>query len=62
MRKQFQIPSQKIEPADIHQLQCLEKHIFRCDNARKVGNWRIALKEADFAIVAGADLSPQVIN
>jgi predicted anti-sigma-YlaC factor YlaD len=41
-------------------LQLVEKHLNKCSDARKVNDWKGALREADAAIAAGADYCPQV--
>ena len=48
------------DQADLQRLQTLEKHLRRCWEARKIGDWRTAVKETDAAIANGADSSPQV--
>lgn len=40
-------------------MQVVERHISRCGDARRVRDWKSVLKEADAAISAGADSSPQ---
>lgn len=39
----------------------LEKHLNRCADARKIGDWKRALRESEAAIAVGADFSPQVV-
>jgi hypothetical protein len=43
-------------------LETVEKHISRCIEARKMGNWRNVLLESNAAIAAGADSAPQVLS
>jgi hypothetical protein len=50
------------DQADLQRLQTLEKHLRRCWEARKIGDWKTAIKETDAAIANGADSSPQVIT
>ncbi|KAI4388112.1 hypothetical protein MLD38_000473 [Melastoma candidum] len=45
---------------ELQKLQILEKHLSRCTDARKVGNWNSVLKECESAIAAGADSSSQL--
>ncbi|XP_021757862.1 inactive TPR repeat-containing thioredoxin TTL3-like [Chenopodium quinoa] len=40
-------------------IQAVEKHLNRCFDARKFGEWKTALWEGDAAIAAGVDYSPQ---
>ncbi|RCV25259.1 hypothetical protein SEVIR_5G150900v4 [Setaria viridis] len=42
---------------ELHKLQTVEKHLGRCLDARKAGDWKSALRESDAAIAAGADSS-----
>ncbi|KAL6626969.1 hypothetical protein ACP70R_030695 [Stipagrostis hirtigluma subsp. patula] len=42
---------------ELHRLQTVEKHLGRCVDARKVGDWKSVLRESDAAISAGADSS-----
>ncbi|KAJ9172800.1 hypothetical protein P3X46_016007 [Hevea brasiliensis] len=48
-------------PTELQKLQSLEKHINRCADARKIGDWKGALRETDAALTIGADSSPQLI-
>lgn len=52
------------EGTTMHMQKLLEigKHIGACSEARRLGDWKRAMKEADAAAHAGADSSPQVIN
>lgn len=51
---------QQADPTEVHRLQVVEKHLSKCTDARKVSDWKSALREGDAAIAAGADFSPQV--
>ncbi|KAE9599916.1 hypothetical protein Lal_00045452 [Lupinus albus] len=42
-------------------LRLLEKHLNRCVDARKFGDWNRVLRESEAAIAVGADLSPQLV-
>ncbi|OAY60714.1 inactive TPR repeat-containing thioredoxin TTL3 [Manihot esculenta] len=48
-------------PTELQKLHSLEKHIHRCADARKIGDWKAALRETDAALTIGADSSPQLI-
>ncbi|KAM7492174.1 hypothetical protein LguiA_035095 [Lonicera macranthoides] len=50
------------ETTELQKLQSLEKHISRCADARKICDWKAALRECDAAVVAGAVSSPQIIS
>ncbi|XP_050218117.1 TPR repeat-containing thioredoxin TTL1-like [Mercurialis annua] len=45
---------------ELQKLQVVEKHLNTCSDARKFNDWKKALREADAAISAGADYSPQL--
>ncbi|KAH0882125.1 hypothetical protein HID58_058221 [Brassica napus] len=49
------------DQTDLQRLQTLEKHLRRCWEARKIGDWRTAIKETEAAIANGADSSPQIV-
>lgn len=51
---------QQPEATELHKLQAVEKHLSKCSDFRKIGDWKSTLREADAAIAAGADYSPQV--
>ncbi|PKU67378.1 TPR repeat-containing thioredoxin TTL1 [Dendrobium catenatum] len=44
--------------AEMQKLQMVEKHLERCTDARRMGDWKSALREADAAVTAGTDSSP----
>ncbi|WOL03166.1 hypothetical protein Cni_G11886 [Canna indica] len=46
---------------ELQKLQAVERHVGKCGEARKIGDWKSALREADAAITAGADASPWII-
>ncbi|PSS05653.1 TPR repeat-containing thioredoxin like [Actinidia chinensis var. chinensis] len=48
------------DKAELQKLLLLEKHLNRCADARKIGDWKSALRECDAAMVAGAESSPQI--
>ncbi|GLT50245.1 hypothetical protein SLA2020_237430 [Shorea laevis] len=52
---------QQLDPIDLQKLLLLEKHISRCADARKIGDWKSVLREIDAAIAIGADSSPQLV-
>ncbi|KAK4355369.1 hypothetical protein RND71_024340 [Anisodus tanguticus] len=45
---------------ELQKLQAVEKHIGKCTDARRVGDWTSTLREANAAIASGADASPQL--
>ncbi|KAF5756445.1 putative tetratricopeptide-like helical domain superfamily, acetyltransferase A, auxiliary subunit [Helianthus annuus] len=46
---------------ELQKLQTLEKHINRCSDARKIGDWKGVLRECEAAMLTGAVSSPQII-
>ncbi|XP_051152020.1 TPR repeat-containing thioredoxin TTL1-like [Andrographis paniculata] len=48
------------DPTELQKLQSVEKHLSKCTDARRVGDWKSTLREVDAAIAAGADASPQL--
>ncbi|GAV64063.1 Thioredoxin domain-containing protein/TPR_2 domain-containing protein/TPR_8 domain-containing protein/TPR_11 domain-containing protein [Cephalotus follicularis] len=59
-RKHLHCPGQQPDPSELQKLQALEKHLSKCTEMRKVGDWNTVLRECDAAIMAGADSSPQL--
>ncbi|KAJ4845840.1 TPR repeat-containing thioredoxin ttl1 [Turnera subulata] len=59
-RKHLCFPGQHTDQAELQRLKLVEKHLTKCSDARKVNDWKCALREADAAIAAGADYSPQL--
>ncbi|KAF7144942.1 hypothetical protein RHSIM_Rhsim04G0024900 [Rhododendron simsii] len=45
---------------ELQKLQAVEIHLRKCTDARRIGDWRSAVREGDAAISAGADASPQL--
>ncbi|ONK69907.1 uncharacterized protein A4U43_C05F28090 [Asparagus officinalis] len=43
------------DPVELQKLQSVERHLGRCGELRKIGDWKSTLREADAAIAAGAD-------
>ncbi|KAL5202696.1 hypothetical protein ABZP36_013648 [Zizania latifolia] len=54
-RKQICMADLQPDIAELHKLEAVEKHLGRCVDARKIGNWKSALRECNAAIAAGAD-------
>ncbi|KAL1202434.1 TPR repeat-containing thioredoxin TTL2 [Cardamine amara subsp. amara] len=51
------------EPSDpivVKTLQLVDKHLNKCTNARRRGDWNIVLTEVSAAMASGADSSPQL--
>ncbi|KAE9588586.1 hypothetical protein Lal_00002950 [Lupinus albus] len=50
------------DQSEEQKLRLLEKHLNQCADARKVGDWKTALRESEAAIAVGADFSPQLVT
>lgn len=59
-RKHLYFKDFKPDPNEALKLQVIEKHLIKCTDARRVQDWVNALKEADAAIMSGADACAQV--
>lgn len=52
------------EPSDsagLKRVEDVKRHISKCIEMRKVGNWNAVLRESEAAILSGADSAPQVL-
>ncbi|KAK4439127.1 TPR repeat-containing thioredoxin TTL1 [Sesamum alatum] len=61
-RKHICFPGHQPDPLEVQKLQSVEKHLSKCTDARRVGDWRGTLREVDAAIASGADASPQLYS
>ncbi|KAL6954149.1 hypothetical protein U1Q18_047967, partial [Sarracenia purpurea var. burkii] len=59
-RRHLSFPRYQPDANELQKLQAVEMHLSKCSDARKLGDWRSALREVDAAIAAGADASPQL--
>lgn len=59
-RKHLCLLGKPSDPMELRKLEAVEKHMSKCADARKLGDWKAALMEADATIVSGADFSPHV--
>ncbi|XWS16898.1 hypothetical protein CRYUN_Cryun33cG0021100 [Craigia yunnanensis] len=59
-RKHLCFPGQPQDPTELQKLQAVEKHLSKCTDARRIRDWKSALRETDAAIATGADFSPQL--
>ncbi|KAK1275498.1 TPR repeat-containing thioredoxin TTL1 [Acorus gramineus] len=57
-RKHLYFGGQQPDPRELQKLHTAERHLNRCETARKVEDWKSTLRETDAAIEAGADASP----
>ncbi|KAI9085444.1 hypothetical protein K1719_032605 [Acacia pycnantha] len=55
------VPGKQVDQSELYKLKLLEKHLKRCAEARKIGDWKNTLRESDAAIAVGADFSPQLV-
>lgn len=59
-RRHISFPGLLQDPAELKKLQIVEKHLNKCTDARRIGDWKSVLREGDAVIAAGADHCPQV--
>ncbi|KAK4387131.1 TPR repeat-containing thioredoxin TTL1 [Sesamum angolense] len=59
-RKHICFSGHQPDPVELQKLQSVEKHLNKCTDSRRVGDWKSTLREVDAAIVCGADASPQL--
>ncbi|XP_040989167.1 TPR repeat-containing thioredoxin TTL1-like [Juglans microcarpa x Juglans regia] len=59
-RRHLCIPGVQPDPMELQKLQTVEKHLRKCTDARRINDWKSALREVDATIAAGADFSPQL--
>ncbi|XP_020671929.1 TPR repeat-containing thioredoxin TTL1 isoform X1 [Dendrobium catenatum] len=50
-------PGLQPDPLELQKLKAVDMHVRRCADARKIGDWKIVLRESNAAIAAGADSS-----
>ncbi|KAD2394442.1 hypothetical protein E3N88_41419 [Mikania micrantha] len=54
-RKHLCYPGSQPDPNELTKLQTVEKHLNKCSDLRRVGDWNGVLRETDAAIASGAD-------
>ncbi|KZV29697.1 Tetratricopetide-repeat thioredoxin-like 1 isoform 1 [Dorcoceras hygrometricum] len=59
-QKHLCLPGHQADPVELQKLQSVEKHLIKCTDFRRVGDWRSTMREVDAAIASGADASPQL--
>ncbi|KAB2071877.1 hypothetical protein ES319_A08G253500v1 [Gossypium barbadense] len=59
-RKHLCLLEQPQDQTELQKLQAVEKHLCKCTDARRIRDWKSALRETDAAIATGADFSPQL--
>ncbi|KAL9145794.1 hypothetical protein ABFS82_13G067600 [Erythranthe guttata] len=59
-RKHICFPGHQQDSVEVQKLQSVEKHMSKCTDARRVGDWRSTLREVEAAIASGADSSPEL--
>ncbi|KAG6483347.1 inactive TPR repeat-containing thioredoxin TTL3-like [Zingiber officinale] len=60
-RKHLLLAGPQSDPVEFRKLQAVERHLDMCAEARKVGDWKSALKESDAAFTEGANASSLVM-
>ncbi|KAL7218353.1 hypothetical protein ACSBR2_011593 [Camellia fascicularis] len=58
-RRHLCFPGYQPDANELQRLQEVEMHLSKCTDARKICDWKSALREGDSTIAAGADASPQ---
>ncbi|PPD81638.1 hypothetical protein GOBAR_DD21441 [Gossypium barbadense] len=59
-RKHLCLLGQPQDRTELQKLQAVEKHLCKCTDARRIRDWKSALRETDAAIASGADFSPHL--
>ncbi|GLU18078.1 hypothetical protein SLE2022_343980 [Rubroshorea leprosula] len=59
-RKHLYFPGKQPDPAELYKLQAVEKHLNKCTDARRIRDWKSALRESEAAVASGADFCPQL--
>ncbi|KAE9592876.1 hypothetical protein Lal_00029436 [Lupinus albus] len=59
-RKHFFYPGLQPDPSEVQKLQIVEKHISKCVDMRRIGEWKSVIREVDAAIATGVDFSVQL--
>ncbi|URE21874.1 TPR repeat-containing thioredoxin TTL1 [Musa troglodytarum] len=57
-RKHLLLTGQPPDPVELQKTRAVERHLVKCGDTRKIGDWKSALREADAAIAEGADSCP----
>ncbi|KAL3680795.1 hypothetical protein R1sor_023751 [Riccia sorocarpa] len=60
-RKYFKSAGPQADWEDTQRMMVIEKHLLRCNQARKMQDWHALVRVADAAIIAGADSAPQIL-
>ncbi|KAH0448252.1 hypothetical protein IEQ34_022052 [Dendrobium chrysotoxum] len=55
-------PGLQPDSLELQRLKAVDMHVRRCADARKIGDWKIVLRESNAAIAAGADSSSLLIT
>ncbi|CAL0333726.1 unnamed protein product [Lupinus luteus] len=59
-KKHLCYPGLQPDPSEVQKLQIVEKHISKCVNMRRIGEWKSVIREVDAAIATGVDFSAQL--
>ncbi|KAK7401923.1 hypothetical protein VNO78_13792 [Psophocarpus tetragonolobus] len=60
-RRHLSLSATQEDQSEEQKLLLLDKHLNRCADARKFGDWKRVLRESEAAIAVGADFSPQIV-
>ena len=59
-KKHVKLSGQQSDIGELQRIARVERHVTKCLEARKSGDWEAVMRESDAAVVAGADSAPQV--
>ncbi|KAK8933314.1 TPR repeat-containing thioredoxin TTL1 [Platanthera zijinensis] len=59
-RRHLLLVGRQLDHTEMLKLHTVERHLERCGEARKMGDWKSTLREADFTATTGADYSPLI--
>ncbi|KFK35711.1 hypothetical protein AALP_AA4G027100 [Arabis alpina] len=60
-RKHLCVVGKPTDTMELKKVEAVERHLNKCVDARRIGDWKTVLIEVDAAIVSGADFSPQLV-
>lgn len=61
-KKHVKLSGQQSDIGELQRIARVERHVTKCLEARKSGDWEAVMRESDAAVVAGADSAPQLFS
>uniref|UniRef100_A0A7I4F338 Uncharacterized protein n=1 Tax=Physcomitrium patens TaxID=3218 RepID=A0A7I4F338_PHYPA len=61
-KKHAELAGQVSDGTGLQRIEKVEKHVTKCFEARKAGDWETVVRESDAAVIAGADSAPQMFS